>query len=38
MRNSEDIRDRMFCFSLLLNLPLSSKDGSTLYKKVNKLK
>ena len=38
MRNGADIGDRVFCFSLILNLPLSFKDGSTFYKKVNKHK
>ena len=38
MRNGADIGDRVFYFSLILNLPLSFKDGSTFYKKVNKHK
>lgn len=31
-----DRRDGMFGFYLILNLPLSTKDGSAMHKKVNK--
>lgn len=38
MCSGRDIRDGMFGFYLILNLSLPTKDGSTIYKKVNKYK